>query len=223
VNGSAEERVERAFFVVKNPMHEREFAQGCGILVRIRDCLQGRSGAHCKQGRGCALTEERIVPESGGRKEWLKTVGLGTGCGVLAGGVALFGETWYTTTVPLGMMIASYLAVRQAKGKGFWQGFTASLFCALLGIAFYAGVRYEQILALFPGKERIQIVYWALSLFVPLQLVLGVIVTWFYSRTKEKIEEERRKAEAERQRKIEERKKARANRPKKKFKKKNKR
>ncbi|GIM44624.1 hypothetical protein DNHGIG_01730 [Collibacillus ludicampi] len=154
---------------------------------------------------------------------WPWALGLGALFGGLAGGIALFGDTWYNTTIPLGMMIASYIAVRKASGRGFWSGFIASLICVLLGIAIYAGVRYEQILAPFPNKERIQILYWALSVLIPLQLILGVVVTWFFSRTKQRIEEEKAKEEAERKARKEQLKKARANRPKKKFKKKNKR
>lgn len=151
---------------------------------------------------------------------WSRVLATGVALGLLAGGIALFGQTWYMTSVPVAMMVAVYIAMYKGPGKGFWNGFIASFLCGLVGLTLFAVLRAETVYSQWHGRSWIQLASFVFFMLLPLQVAIGVIFPFFYGRMRLQVEQEKAKEEEERKARREQWEKIRANRPKKKYKKK---
>lgn len=156
------------------------------------------------------------IPNQNGPIDWQTVLITGAAIGVAAGLLSKVGTGWFNITVPFGMMVASWLGANRSKHRYFMSGLISSLAAGMVGWIIYLALDYQTFLNTGAGNVYLNMLQLTLAFLAPMVLFVSLLASWLFSRTRLRVMEAQKKAEAEKQK----RNHIYQNRPKKKYKKK---
>lgn len=126
---------------------------------------------------------------------WMAAGASGLFLGIAGGVFSSLGKSWFEYTIPAAMMIASFITVNRVKEMRFWAGFTASTLAALIGWSIYMILD----LSVGVGQSMGQVLLQSAAFLGPMILLIGVAGTWFFARSRVKMDEVQQKMEREKE------------------------